>query len=184
MKKKIWGAIIFLLLFCVVFFFKGNGMSVFNKQVWSASDFESLMKDETMIDVYRPLAKDVIGRVGIELILPAPSFRMATVQLSSNRLYDKPQSNIYIGPYKAIIVLDVDQAFLGDGSSKYDGYDSLEITFIDEVNRVTYTCVQEKSFHMWQLNKTVTINFLPQRKLDKNGEPYCYDAYIHRGLNF
>lgn len=184
MKKKVWGAIIiFVLLFCSVLLFKGNGMSVFNKQVWSASDFASLMKDETMVGVYKPLHKDIIGKVGVEIVLPDPSLRMATVQLSSNRLYDKTQSNIYIGPYKSVIVLDVDTALLGDGSSKYDGYDSLEITFIDEANRVTYTCTQERPFHMWQLNKIVTINFLSQRKTDKNGEPYCYDAYIHMNLS-
>ena len=107
---------------------------------------------------------------------------MATVQLSSNRLYDKAQNNIYVGPYKPVIVLDADQALLGNGSDKHDGYDSLEITLIDEANRVTYTCTQERPFHMWQLNKIVTINFLSERKPDKNGEPYCYDAYIHRNL--
>lgn len=184
MKKKLWGVIIFVvLLLCSVLLFKGNGMSVFNKQVWSASDFANLMKDETMVGVYKPLPKEVVGKVGIEIVLPDPSLRMATVQLSSNRLYDKAQSNIYGGPYKTVIVLDADKALLGDGSSKYDGYDSLEITFIDEVNRVTYTCTQERPFHMWQLNKIVTINFLSQRKSDKNGEPYCYDAYIHRELS-
>ena len=184
MKKKVWGAIIFVvLLLCSVLLFKGNGMSVFNKQVWSASDFASLMKDETMIGVYKPLPKEVVGKVGVEIVLPDPSLRMATVQLSSNRLYDKAQSNIYVGPYKPVIVLDADKSLLGDGSNKYDGYDSLEITFIDEANRVTYTCTQERPFHMWQLNKIVTINFLSQRKPDRNGEPYCYDAYIHRSLS-
>lgn len=184
MRKKIWGSILFIvLILCSVLLFRGNGMSVFNKQVWSASDFASLMKDETMISVYKPLSKEVVGKIGVEIVLPDPSLRTATVQLSSNRLYDKAQSNIYVGPYKPVIVLDADQALLGNGSDKYDGYDSLGITFIDEANRVTYTCTQERPFHMWQLNKIVTINFLSERKPDKNGEPYCYDAYIHRSLS-
>ncbi|MGL4415950.1 MAG: hypothetical protein ACRCT0_00570, partial [Plesiomonas shigelloides] len=56
-----------------------------------------------------------------------------------------------------IIVLDADNAMLGDGGSKDDGYDVLEITFIDKVNLVTYTCTQERPFHMWKLNKIVTF---------------------------
>lgn len=141
MKKRIWIAIIVvMLLLCSVFMLKGNGMGVFNKQVWSASDFSSLMKDETMVEVYKPSPQEVIGNVGIEIVLPDSNLRTATVQLSSYRLYDKAQSNIYIGPYKEIIVLAADKAILGDGSSKYDGYDALQITFIDKVNLVTYTC--------------------------------------------
>lgn len=108
-------------------------MGAFNKQVWSASDFASLMKDETMVEVYKPSLKEVIGNVGIEIVLPEPNLRTATVQLSSYRLYDKAQSNIYIGPYKEIIVLDADKPMLVDGGSKDDGYDVLEITFIDKV---------------------------------------------------
>lgn len=180
MKKRMWIAIIFVvLLLCAEFMFKGNGMGAFNKQVWSASDFASLMKDETMVEIYKPSPKEVIGNVGIEIVIPEPNLRTTTVQISSYRLYDKAQSNIYIGPYKEIIVLDADKAMLGDGGSKDDGYDVLEITFIDKVNLVTYTCTQERPFHMWKLNKIVTINFLSQRKLDKNGEPYCYEAYVH-----
>ncbi|MEL3918143.1 hypothetical protein [Aeromonas enteropelogenes] len=182
-RLRLWGAILaVMLLSYFVFFMSGNGMSVFNKQVWSASDFSDLMQDETMVEVYKPISKDVLGKVGMELVLPDSSLAKSTVKIMSYRLYDKAQNNIYVGPYKEVIILDVDKALLGEGKSKDDGYDSLKITFIDEVNRTTYTCEQERPFHMWQLNKVVTINFLPQRKLDKNGQPYCYDAYIHRSI--
>ncbi|ENC6659392.1 hypothetical protein [Aeromonas hydrophila] len=184
MKKwKLWVALLaVILLSYLVFFMSGNGMSVFNKQTWSASEFADLMQDETMVGVYKPVPKEVLGQVGIEFVLPDNSLSKSTVKIMSYRLYDKAQSNIYVGPYKEIIALDADKALLGEGKSKDDGYDSLKITFIDAKNRTTYTCEQERPFHMWQVNKVVTINFLPQRKPDKNGQPYCYDAYIHRNL--
>ncbi len=157
-------------------------MSVFGKQTWSIGDFNKLMKDRTMTSVYIPNPKDVLGQVGIEVILPNPTLKDSIMQISSYRLYKKVVRNIYVGPYKKVITLNADKALLGDGTSTEDGYDSLEFTFIDTKNRITYTCMQERSFHMWQLDKVVTISFLPQRKLDNNGEPYCYDAYIHHSI--
>ena len=157
-------------------------MSVFNKQAWSESEFSALMKDRTMTATYKPDPKDALGKVGIEIVLPDNQLSSMLVKIKSYRLYKKPQKNIYFGPYKKIIVLDADNTLLGNGKSEEDGYDLLKITFIDPVNRITYTCEQERPFLMWQLNKIVTINFLPERKADKNGEPYCYDAYIHGSL--
>ena len=171
-----------ILISYFIFLMSGGSMSVFNKQTWSASEFADLIQDETMIGIYKPLQKEILGKVGVEFVLPDSSLSKSTVKIMSYRLYDKAQSNIYVGPYKEVIILDVDKALLGEGGSKDDGYDSLKITFIDEKNLITYTCEQERPFHMWQVNKVVTINFLPQRKLDKNGQPYCYDAYIHRSL--
>ena len=171
-----------VLLLIVLYFTSGNEMSVFKRQVWSVNEFAALMQDETMTEVYKPESRNILGKVGVEIILPESSLQESTVHISSYRLSNKKSMNIYIGPYKKIIVLEADSALLGNGSSKSDGYDSLEFPFIDAKNRTTYTCMQERPFLMWQLNKIVTINFLPQRKADKNGEPYCYDAYIHRSL--
>ena len=171
-----------ILILSVIFLKNGNSMSVFNKQAWSESEFSALMKDRTMTATYKPDPKDVLGKVGIEIVLPDNQLSSMLVKIKSYRLYKKPQKNIYFGPYKKIIVLDADNTLLGHGKSKEDGYDLLKITFIDPVNRITYTCEQERPFLMWQLNKIVTINFLPERKADKNGEPYCYDAYIHSSL--
>jgi len=180
---KMWLAMVTsVLLLSSIYFTSGNGMNVFNKQVWSVNEFAALMQDETMTGVYKPEPRNILGQVGIELILPEPSLQESTIQISSYRLSNKQSMNVYIGPYKKIIILEADPALLGDGSSKSDGYDSLEVTFIDTKNRITYTCMQERPFLMWQLNKIVTINFLPERKADKNGEPYCYDAYIHSSL--
>lgn len=135
-----------------------------------------------MTEVYKPDPKGVVGKVGIEIVLPDNQLSTMLVKIKSYRLYKKPQKNIYVGPYNKIIVLETDNTLLGNGKSDEDGYDLLKITFIDPANRITYTCEQERPFLMWQLNKIVTINFLPERKLDKNGVPYCYDAYIHRSL--
>lgn len=170
------------LLLNVLYFTSGNGMSVFKKQVWSVNEFAALMQDETMTEVYKPEPRNISGKVGVEVILPESSLQESTIQISSYRLSNKKSMNIYIGPYRKLIILEADPALLGDGVSKSDGYDSLEFTFIDTKNRITYTCMQERPYLMWQLNKIVTINFLPERKADKNGEPYCYDAYIHGSL--
>ncbi len=171
-----------ILILSVIFLKNGNSMSVFNKQTWSESELSALMKDRTMTETYKPEPKDVLGKVGIEIVLPDNQLSSMLVKIKSYRLYAKPQKNIYVGPYKKIIVLDADNTLLGNGKPEEDGYDLLKITFIDPVNRITYPCEQERPFLMWQLDKIVTINFLTERKADKNGEPYCYDAYIHRSL--
>ena len=183
LKIRTWALILIItILLCLFYFYRKPDTGAFNKQVWSVNEFAALMQDETMTGVYKPEPRNILGQVGIELILPDPSLQESTIQISSYRLSNKQSMNVYLGPYKKIIILEADPALLGDGSSKSDGYDSLEVTFIDTKNRITYTCMQERPFLMWQLNKIVTINFLPERKADKNGEPYCYDAYIHQTL--
>lgn len=182
-RHKRWVLVIIVFLAPVILFLKKeSGMSAFNKQTWSPSEFEKMMRDETMIDVYIPKVNDVLGKVGIEVILPDSRLKNSTIQISSYRLYNKKSMNIYVGPYKEVILLDADQALLGDGTSQDDGFDIPEFTFIDQENRITYTCMQERPVRMWRLNKIVTINFLPNRRLGKNGEPYCYDAYIHHSV--
>ena len=180
--KEITTILIITILLCLFNFYREPGTGAFNKQVWSVNEFAALMQDETMTSIYKPEARNILGQMGIEVILPDSTLQESTIQISSYRLSNKKSMNIYIGPYKKIIILEADPALLGDGSSKSDGYDSLEFTFIDTKNRITYTCMQERPFLMWQSNRIVTINFLPERKADKNGEPYCYDAYIHQTL--
>ena len=186
MKQKRFKAIttilIITILLCLFYFYRKPSTGAFNRQAWSESEFSALMQDRTMTATYKPDPKDVLGKVGIEIVLPDNQLSSMLVKIKSYRLYKKPQKNIYFGPYKKSIVLDADNTLLGNGKSKEDGYDLLKITFIDPVNRITYTCEQERPFLMWQLNKIVTINFLPERKADKNGEPYCYDAYMHGSL--
>ena len=59
-----------VLLLIVLYFTSGNEMSVFNKQTWSESELSALMKDRTMTETYKPEPKDVLGKVGIEIVLP------------------------------------------------------------------------------------------------------------------
>ena len=169
----------FSILLCLFYLPGKPGMGAFHKQIWSPSEFLTLMKDESMTWVYKPETNDILGKVGIKVVLPDFNLKDSTIQIASYRLSKKTHNNIYIGPYKEIIVLDADHNLLGDGTSQSDGYDFLEFTFVDTKNRITYICMQERPYLMWQLSKVVTINFLPYREQDENGEPYCYEASIH-----
>ena len=170
------------ILVCLFYLPGKPGMGAFHKQAWSPSEFLALMKDESMTWVYKPESKDILGKVGIKVVLPDFNLKDSKIQIASYRLSKKAHNNIYIGPYKDIIVLDADHNLLGDGASRGDGYDFLEFTFVDAKKRITYICMQERPYLMWQLNKVVTINFLPYREQDENGEPYCYEASINEVL--
>ena len=52
-----------------------------------------------MTSIYKPEARNILGQVGIEVILPDSTLQESTIQISSYRLSNKKSMNIYIGPY-------------------------------------------------------------------------------------
>ena len=78
-----------VLLLIVLYFTSGNEMSVFKKQAWSVNEFAALMQDESMTEVYKPESRNILGKVGVEIILPESSLQESTVHISSYRLSNK-----------------------------------------------------------------------------------------------
>lgn len=180
-KKKI---IRFVLMFIlvVIFYIFGVGMNKvgsFNKHAWSDRDFKNIVMNE--IDSVRLVTdeKTIINNVvGLKVELPDVSLSDAILTISS----EVAGGYVYVGPYEKIIRINATQNMLKNEHPEYDGYDMLDISFVDVKNKITYTCMQEKLYKIWEKNKIATVNFFESRRADKNGQPQCYSVHISGDL--
>lgn len=155
------------------------GLGGFNKEVWSAKDFNEIVMNDVKIN-QSILAKESTSSVaGLSVELPDKSMENSIISIYS---YVK-SDYVYVGPYKKIMIISiVDGLLKNKDSPDYDGFDILTISFIDTRHKITYTCTQEKLYKVWEQNKIATVHLLGLRQPDKNGQPMCYSIHISGDL--
>lgn len=155
-----------------------NRLGSFNKHVWSDRDFKNIVMNEIDSARLEMDGKIITNNiVGIKIELPDVSLSDAILTISSGVV----GGYIYVGSYKGIIKINATQNMLKNEHHEYDGYDMLEMSFVDVKNKITYTCMQEKPYKIWELNKTATVHFFESRRSDENGQPMCYSIDISEG---
>lgn len=149
-------------------------MQALNQKIRSSVEFDEYMGKILAKPIYTPESGSKTSPVHFQLDFGAglSEDNNSLVLISSDAA---GYEFIYRGPYQKKFTIQADEKLL---SSNYgNGADNFTITIIQKNNRTTGTGVIE-SIRPWQANKTVHIQLLPFRELNKLGLPETFKVEI------
>lgn len=149
-------------------------MQALNQRNYSSLEFDGYMEKILLKPGYVPKSGGEISPVHfqVDLGVLVPEGEATVVLIASDAVGSEL---IYRGPYQRDFTIQADARLLGANGG--NGADNFTVTIIQKENKKTGTGVIE-SIRPWQANKTVRIQLLPFREVNKLGLPETFKVEV------
>lgn len=150
--------------------YRGNTMSAMNCEIYTQDKFDEILK----IQASEPLAKapgDNDRRRTTTFVLKGFGLSINPDDVILSIQSGHASGVIYAGPFKESLQISTFE----ETYSLDRGWDSFDIMFANK--RMRQICSASHSAEFWQADKSVVIEMLKFRELDKNGYPVAFKVY-------
>lgn len=171
-KYVLWLGLALLAASLIAYFrfsyYSGHTMQAMNCGILEPIKFEKVWTTTHLKPVYGARKNEPTSPVTFKFNLAPSELKDTILVIRSNKVH----LPVYRAPYQEKIVVQAGADLLNN-----DGFDSFQIRLLNPITRLSCTEVHETTA-FWQANKTVFMDFLPDRELDMNGRPVGFKVRI------